>query len=122
MKKVFNTITALLFIQVAAYAQQPSNRTTATKIADVLAQQPAQEQGKFVAAMKELEGFTSEDVTALLKGLQPQGGNNASIEYATNSYGFYVMQPGFENQRLTYVNGLLAALDQITDKNNKGYI
>ena len=122
MKKVFNTITALLFIQVAAFAQQPSNRTTATKIADVLAQQPSQEQGKFIAAMKELEGFTSEDVSALLKGLQPQGGNNASIEYATNSYGFYVMQPGFENQRLTYVNGLLAALDQITDKNNKGYI
>lgn len=122
MKKVFNTITALLFIQVAAFAQQPSNRTTATKIADVLAQQPSQEQGKFIAAMKELEGFTAEDVSTLVKGLKPQGGNNAPIEYATNSYGFYVMQPGFDNQRLTYVNGLLAALDQITDKNNKGYI
>ena len=41
MKKVFNTIAALLFLQVAAYAQQPTGRTTATKIADVLAQQPA---------------------------------------------------------------------------------
>lgn len=122
MKKVFNTITALLFIQVAAYAQQPANRTTATKIADVLAQQPAAEQGKFLSAMKELEGFTSEDVSALLLGLKPQGGPNANIEYATNSYAFYVMQPGFESQRATYVQGLLNALNNLKDANNKGYV
>ncbi|WKK59769.1 DUF1080 domain-containing protein [Sphingobacterium sp. BN32] len=122
MKKVFNTITALLFIQVAAYAQQPANRTSATKIADVLAQQPAEEQSKFISAMKELEGFTAEDVSKLLLGLKPQGGNNAPIEYATNSYAFYVMQPGFENQRATYVQGLLSALDNLQDANNKGYV
>ncbi len=122
MKKVFNTIAALLFLQVAAYAQQPSGRTTATKIADVLAQQPAEEQAKFLSAMKELEGFTSEDVSALLLGLKPQGGNNAPIEYATNSYAFFVMQPNMESQRATYVKGLLEALDKLTDKNNKGYV
>ncbi len=122
MKKVFNTITALLFLQVAAYAQQPSGRTTATKIADVLAQQPAEEQTKFLLAMKELEGFTSGDVSALLLGLKPQGGSNAQVEYATNSYAFYVMQPNMESQRATYVNGLLDALDKLTDKNNKGYV
>ena len=122
MKKVFNTITALLFIQVAAYAQQPGNRTSATKIADVLAQQPAEEQTKFLQAMKELEGFTADDVSALLIGLKPQGGNNAPVEYATNSYAFYVMQPGMDGQRATYVQGLLHALDKLTDKNNKGYV
>jgi hypothetical protein len=122
MKKVFNTIAALLFLQVAAYAQQPTGRTTATKIADVLAQQPAEEQAKFLMAMKELEGFTSEDVSALLLGLKPQGGNNAPVEYATNSYAFFVMQPNMEAQRATYVKGLLDALDKLTDKNNKGYV
>ncbi|QBR13171.1 DUF1080 domain-containing protein [Sphingobacterium sp. CZ-2] len=122
MKKVFNTITALLLIQVAAYAQQPANRTSATKIADVLAQQPAEEIGKFTQAMKELEGFTADDVTNLLMGLKPQGGNNAPVEYATNSYAFYVMQPGFDSQRATYVQGLLAALDKLKDANNKGYV
>lgn len=122
MKKVFNTITALLFIQVAAYAQQPANRTTATKIADVLAQQPAEEIGKFTQAMKELENFTADDITALLTGLKPQGGNNAPVEYATNSYAFYVMQPGMEAKREVYVKGLLGALAKLTDVNNKGYI
>src|SRR5690606_35267259 len=122
MKKVFNTITALLFIQVAAYGQQPTSRTTATKIADVLAQQPAEEQSKFLVAMQELEGFTAQDVAGLLARLEPQGGDNASIEYATNSYAFYVMQPNRDSQRTTYVQGLLTALDQLEDKDNKAYV
>lgn len=122
MKKVFNTISVLLLFQVAAYAQQPANRTSATKIADVLAQQPAEEQAKFVNAMKELEGFSAEDVAALLQGLKPQGGNNASIEYAANSYAFYVMQDGMEAKRETYAKGLLLALDKLEDQNNKGFV
>lgn len=122
MKKIFNTISILLLLQTATYAQQPANRTSATKIADVLAQQPAAEQAKFLSAMKELEGFTAEDVSALLLGLKPQGGNNAAVEYATNSYAFYVMQPGKGSLRATYAQGLLQALDKLTDVNNKGYV
>ena len=122
MKKIFNTISILLLLQTASYAQQPANRTAATKIADVLAQQPAAEQSKFLAAMKELEGFNSEDVVALLQGLKPQGGNNASIEYATNSYAFYVMQPGKDALRDKYAKGLLGALDNLKDQNNKAFV
>ncbi|ERJ58621.1 DUF1080 domain-containing protein [Sphingobacterium paucimobilis] len=122
MKKIFNTISILLLLQTASYAQQPANRTAATKIADVLAQQPAAEQSKFLAAMKELEGFTTEDVVTLLKGLKPQGGNNASIEYATNSYAFYVMQPGRDALREKYAKGLLSALSDLKDQNNKAYV
>ncbi|MFD2553702.1 3-keto-disaccharide hydrolase [Sphingobacterium tabacisoli] len=122
MKKIFNTISILLLLQTASYAQQPANRTTATKIADVLAQQPAAEQTKFLAAMKELEGFTAEDVAALLNGLKPQGGNNAPIEYATNSYAFYVMQPSKEALRETYAKGLLSALGNLKDQNNKAFV
>ncbi|PRD56908.1 DUF1080 domain-containing protein [Sphingobacterium gobiense] len=122
MKKVFNTLSALLLIQVAAYAQQPANRTSATKIADVLAQQPAEEINKFTAAMKELQNFTAEDVANLLAGLKPQGGNNATTEYAANSYSFYVMQPGMETQREAFSKGLILALDRLQDKDNKGFV
>jgi hypothetical protein len=122
MKRIFNTLSILLLLQTASYAQQPSGRTTATKIADVLAQQPAEEQSKFLLAMKELDNFTSEDVTALLVTLKPQGGPNATIEYATNSYAFYVMQPGKDAAREKYAKGLLMALDQLADKDNKGYV
>src|SRR5690606_6375561 len=73
-------------------------------------------------AMKELENFTPEDVAALLVTLKPQGGPNATVEYATNSYAFYVMQPGKDAAREKYANGLLLALDQVKDKDNKGYV
>ncbi len=122
MKKIFNTISVLLLLQTAVYAQQPAHRTSATKIADVLAQQPAEEVSKFLEAMKQLEGFTEGDVAALLSGLKPQGGNNASIEFASNSYALYVMQSGKEQLRATYVQGLLQALGQLKDANNKGYV
>ncbi|UIR58000.1 DUF1080 domain-containing protein [Sphingobacterium sp. SRCM116780] len=122
MKKVFNTISVLLLLQVAAYAQQPQNRTTATKIADVLGQQPANEKVKFLYAMNELEGFTSSDVVALLSRLKPQGQNNAEVEYATNSYSFFVNQPGKEKQKEVYVQGLLEALSTVEENTNQAFI
>ncbi|PRD48651.1 DUF1080 domain-containing protein [Sphingobacterium haloxyli] len=122
MKKVFNTLSALLLIQIAAYAQQPANRTSATKIADVLAQQPAEEINKFTAAMKELQNFTAEDIANLLTGLKPQGENNAATEYAANSYSFYIMQPGMETRREVFSKGLILALDRLQDKDNKGFV
>src|SRR5690606_11645780 len=55
--------------------------------------------------------------------LTPPGkGDNARIEYSTNSYAFYVMQPGKETQRAKYVQGLNAALNAVADKDNKGYV
>lgn len=122
MKKIFNTLSILLLLQTASYAQQPINRSASTKIADVLAQQPAEVYAKYMMAMKELEGFTSEDFTILLQGLGPQGSNNAPREFATNSYALFVMQPGKEQLRETYVKGLLASLDKVKDQNNRAYV
>ncbi len=122
MKKIFNTLSILLLLQTASYAQQPIHRSSDTKIADVLAQQPAEDYAKYMAVMKELEGFTSEDVTILLQGLGPQGSNNAPREFATNSYALFVMQPGKEQLRETYVKGLLASLDKVKDQNNRAYV
>ena len=122
MKKVLSTLSALLLIQAASYAQQPANRTSATKIADVLAQQPAEEINKFTAAMQELENFTADDIANLLSGLKPQGEDNAAIEYAANSYSFYVLQPGMEAKREVFSKGLIMALDRLQDKDNKGFV
>ena len=122
MKKVFNTLSALLLMQVAAYAQQPANRTSATKIADVLAQQPTDEINKFTAAMQELQNFTAEDIANLVLNLKPQGGDNAATEYALNSYSFYVMQPSMDAQREVFSKGLILALERLQDKDSKGFV
>lgn len=119
MKKIFNSLAMLLLISSASYAQQPQNRTIATKIADVLAQQPAEEKEKFLVAMRELEGFTSDDIVSLLKGLKAPGHNNAPIEFAANSYSFYVNQPGKDAQRKVFVEGLVKALNQLSEPTNQ---
>lgn len=119
MKKIFNSLAVLLLISSASYAQQPQNRTTATKIADVLAQQPAEEKEKFLLAMHELEGFTSDDIVAFLKGLKAPGSNNAPIEFAANSYSFYVNQPGKEQQKKVFVEGLAKSIAQLSEPTNQ---
>jgi hypothetical protein len=119
MKRIFNSLTVLLLISSATYAQQPQNRTTATKIADVLAQQPAEEKEKFLLAMHELEGFSSDDVATFLKGLKAPGSNNAPIEFAANSYSFYVNQPGKEQHKRVFVEGLAKSISQLSEPTNQ---
>jgi len=103
-------------------AQQDSKRTVTTKIADLLATQPAQNADKLAAAMAQLDGFTSNDISALLLQLKPQGGDNAMIEYATVNYSYDVMKTGKETQRAKFVQGAIDALDKLQDKDNKGYV
>jgi len=124
MNKIFYALLVALFIlQSPVNAQQADQRTTTTKIADLLAQQPAQTEAKLNDAMAQLDGFQASEITTLLKSLTPPGkGDNSKIEYATNSYAFYVVLPGKENQRAKFVQGLNAALGQVADRDNKGYI
>lgn len=122
MKKIGFIITLILFLSYSSWAQLPSNRTSVTKIADLLAMQPSENKVNFELAMKEMESFTKEDFSLLLQGILPPGGKNDKLEYATNSYSFHVMQPGKESLRKTYATGLTDALDKITDKDSKAYV
>jgi HEAT repeat protein len=114
---------AIFILQSPVYAQQGDQRTTTTKIADLLAQQPALNEERLNEAMRQMDAFQASDFTALLNTLTPPGqGSNSKVEYATNSYAFYVQQAGKESQRAKYVQGLIAGLNQVADKDNKGYI
>lgn len=119
---LYASILAFMLAHPPAFAQQDDKRTTTTKIADLLATQPAQNANKLNAAMIQLDDFTSSDISALLLQLKPQGGDNAKIEYATNSYSYFVMQGGKEPMRAKFVQGALDALSKMQDQNNKGYV
>jgi len=122
-KLLYTLLLAIFILQSPVYAQQGDQRTTTTKIADLLAQQPALNEQKLNEAMMQMDAFQASDFAALLKPLTPPGkGDNSKIEFATNSYAFYVMQPGKESQRAKYVQGLNAALKDVADKDNKGYV
>ncbi|WP_134088675.1 DUF1080 domain-containing protein [Olivibacter sp. XZL3] len=119
---LYVSVVAFMLAHPPAFAQQDQQRTTTTKIADLLATQPAQNGDKLDAAMEQLDNFTADDISALLLQLKPQGGDNARVEYATNSYSYFVMQNGKEAMRAKFVQGALDALGKMQDKNNKGFV
>ncbi len=121
-KKLALAALTLWFLQTPAQAQNDQQRSTATKIADVLAMVPARDEIKLNDVFKQLESFSPQDITALFLQLKPPGGDNARIEYASNSYAYYVMLPGKESQREKFVQGAVAALQQLQDRDNKGYV
>ncbi|MGV3762423.1 family 16 glycoside hydrolase [Parapedobacter sp.] len=114
---------ALFILQAPLYAQQGDTRTTTTKIADILALQPSETSQRLNDAMGQLERFTASDISALLSQLTPPGqGDNAGIEYATNSYSYHVLLPGKNQQRTTFIQGAAAALATLDNKDNKGFV
>jgi len=124
MKKryLYTAVLASLLAYSPVHAQTDNQRTITTKIADLLATQPAPNADKLATAMAQLDAFTAADISALLQQLQPQGGDNAKIEYATVGYSYDVMRPGRETQRAKFVEGALDALAKLQDKDNKGYV
>lgn len=123
MKKIFIAALTCLILPSALLAQTGDVRTEATKIADLLALQPAETADKLQDAYAQLDRFSAENIAALLAQLTPPGkGDNARIEYATNSYSFHVLLAGKESQRAKFVQGLIQVLDRLADKDNKAFV
>ena len=122
IQNICSMIVLFMLYGNTVFAQLPSGRSADTKIADVLAQQPAEDQEKFQFAMSELESFEASDFAKLLAGLKAPGENNAPIEFLANSYAFYVSREGKENVKTTFVKGLIEALDQVQGEENKGFV
>ncbi|SKB89177.1 HEAT repeat [Parapedobacter luteus] len=112
----------LLILQLPVYAQL-DNTPADQKIAALLAKQPAETTDALNEAMAQLERFSESDISALLRQLTPPGkGDNAGVEYAANSYSYHVLTAGKAAQRVTFIKGALAALNAITDNDNKGFV
>ena len=94
----------------------------ASRITELLALQPTETSQDLEVAMQLMERFTTTDITTLLAGLVPAGGDNAAIEYVTNSYSFHVVLAGKEKQRATFIAGAIDALTTLENKDNKGFI
>ena len=123
MIRTIIALIALTILQLTGYAQPGDNRTTITKIADILALQPAETPQRLHDAMGQMERFTASEFKALLSQLTPPGaGDNAGIEYAANSYSYHVLLAGKEAQRAAFIQGAIAALDELDDKDNKGFV
>ncbi|MBU1822352.1 MAG: DUF1080 domain-containing protein, partial [Bacteroidetes bacterium] len=103
--------------------QLNSNRTTATRIADLLAQMPAKDAKAYARNAEETAALGKDGIVTLISRLYPTGhGDNSAIEYAVGGFTYYVTQTGKEEWRQLAVDAYTEALPKLTDKTNQAFI
>lgn len=117
MKKTSLIFLALFFLM--GYANgQPDVRTTETKIADILARFPTQNQADFDRIMKEMSQLGTTGLWQLARQMSPVGdADNSKYEYAIMGYTSYVSAPGKEELKKGAEEAWLRAMLETRDKN-----
>lgn len=124
IKKICLILLATVAISQAALAQgSKDQRTTTTRIADLLAQLPARDAKQLEGNMNEISALGEDGFVTLISGLKPPGqGNNAVIEYAVGGYSAYVMEKGKEADRKMSVSAYCKSLATASDKQTKEFL
>lgn len=124
MKKIiFQIITVLLLsaLSIGSYAQ--INRTTKTKVADVLAQMPTKNLAHLDNAINEIFEMGSEGFQLLAEQLTPPGvGDDTAVRFALNSFSRYASQFGLEQEKAFAEENLLLALKAQKDPEVKTFL
>jgi HEAT repeat protein len=128
-KKILLVLLALvmlsnaLFTQTALAQDKKDERTTTTRIADLLAQLPARNAAQLERNMKEVAELGEDGYVTLISGLTASGkGNNALIEYAVGGFTAYATKSGQQVSRNMAVSAYCKSLAKLTDKQNKAFI
>lgn len=98
-------------------------RTTTTRIADLLAQLPARNSVQLAGNMKEVAALGEEGYVTLISGLTPpEKGNNAAIEYAVGGFTAYATKSDQQSLKSMAIAAYCKSLAKLTDKQNKAFI
>lgn len=123
IKKLIFALLAIVLLQHAVYAQDKTDqRTTTTRIADLLAQLPARDAKQLKRNMQEVADLGEDGYVSLIGGLTQGGKGNAVIEYAVSGFSAYVSTTGQESLRKMSAAAYCKALSKIIDNPNKAFI
>ncbi|GAB2795256.1 hypothetical protein GCM10027275_45480 [Rhabdobacter roseus] len=124
VKKYIYSILLFCLPLTPGWAQQlNANRTTATRIADLLAQMPAKDAKALAKNAEETAALGQEGIVLLISRLYPTGhGDNSAIQYAVGGFTYYVTQPGRETWRQLASEAYAEALPKLTDKTNQAFV
>ncbi|MGV3502851.1 MAG: DUF1080 domain-containing protein [Adhaeribacter sp.] len=120
MKKLISFF--YLFL-LTGFLMAQTNRTLTTKVADVLAQFPAQDAAQLNHNMGEIAAMGQEGILEMAKMLVPAGqGDNSRLEYALGGFSYYAMTGKRENLRAMAAQAYVKALDVVSNPENKAFI
>lgn len=112
---------SLLFTQ--AHAQTDNNRTLSTRVADILAQVPANNAAKLNKNMDEIAQMGKPGIVQLASMLTPLGkGDNSKIEYALGGFTYAASASGKESWRKMAAEAYVEALSKVADPDNKMFL
>ena len=123
MKKIFNTLLvvfALLLVTTDLSAQE--NRTITTKIADLLAQMPANNLQQRDKLMEELIALGDDGFQKIADMMTPSGkGDNTAVVFAINGLARYASQNAKEDKRAFAEKCFIHALEKTPDAETKAF-
>lgn len=123
MKKYIYSILTLCLLMTQALAQTDKNRTLATRVADVLAQFPADNAAKLDKNMNELAEMGKPGIVQIASMLTPPGkGDNSKIQYALGGFSYASTRSGKEAWRKMAAEAYAEALARVNDPDNKVFL
>ena len=102
---------------------QADQRTLSTKIADLLARMPSENQTVLQSNMDAVSSMGVQGIEAMALMLKPLGqADNTPLQYALGSYSYYTTKTGNKQLRELCAEAYCNALNKIADKENKAFI
>ncbi len=121
MKKYLSILTAILLATGALMAQLPQGRTSATIIADALAQLPADNQTQYNRTMTDLVSTGEQGLLDLIGRMNPPGNrSNETLDYAISGWTNFVAND--DAKRILAANAFGKVLNQPLDNEVKAFV
>ncbi|TKT91856.1 family 16 glycoside hydrolase [Dyadobacter frigoris] len=123
MKKIIYALLACCMLNTAAMAQLDKNRTLSTRIADLLAQLPADNAAQLKKSMDELAELGKPGLVQIASMLVAPGkGNDAKAQYALGGFTYYSSQAGKEAWRKNAAEAYVEALSKAQSPESKQFL
>lgn len=124
IKRIFFILLTVVLLQLTVSAQEKTDqRTTTTRIADLLAQLPARNAGLLNNSMQEISNMGEAGYVKMIGGLTAGSkDNNALLEYAIGGYSAYVSEKGREDLKKMSINAYCKALSSLSDNQHKSFL
>jgi HEAT repeat protein len=108
---------------IPAQNRDTEKRTTATTIADLLAQMPATSAARMDDLMQEMATFGESDLVSIAGMLNAPGkGDDSQVRFAINGFSNFVMQEGKTENRRLCLSAWCKALDLAKDNEIKAFM
>ena len=123
MKKIIYALLACCMLNTGAIAQLDKNRTLSTRIADLLAQLPADNATQLNKSMDELAELGKPGLVQIATMLAAPGkGDDSKVQYALGGFTYYSAQAGKEAWRKTAAEAYVEALSKVEASESKQFL